>query len=612
MMQVILIDGIPFWLLLIAIQKSESNSNDEPEFELASFGPVRAKQTEPIFGEPFAEQLPRKFSNRRPFEFDTQFENYADSTGLSFENPHESRYFRTSNISHQDYEVSAAQPRRQSFSRTTICRKDIKNREQNLKPAALSPRSQRVEFRPNPLKNLCNKPPPPVPPVKATDFKVQKIKPNMSCPLHLVADTSFVEHLTHEARHLDRRVGAVVVEIMTVLYYVNVIFKQMIFNTHGAAPSGLRFTVGEIKVHSGYFDRGYNVEGKFDSISELFWRFAVGEGNTNSRHCGAVLFTGKDFSPCLDLGLAYIGSADKLDAGICAQPRPTRDDTSIFVTPNIAVVTARQRTKPIARMELVRALAHELGHMWGAHHDSVKDSKYIMYNRKTKNRVMEFSDVSIDQMSRILNLKVSCFSSKINTCGNEKLDPGEACDEGWAGGPCCDSNCALKRFADCSDLNDRCCVMCKFAPKDTFCRRPDYWDCLDGARCTGNNATCPDQAPAKNGTACRNFGVCMAGRCIHICEKLNLKPCRSENGRSCEIRCNDSRRCKSFDPPIHYENGTLCGNNGICHNRLCKPYCEYFGLRSCKCPEAYTRRKICCESLGICAPMINTPRRNYV
>lgn len=74
------------------------------------------------------------------------------------------------------------------------------------------------------------------------------------------------------------------------------------------------------------------------------------------------------------------------------------------------------------------------------------------YLKKGCTYTRQFSKSGIEEMSEVLKKK-SMHLKKNMSCGNQKVDPGEACDEGSEGGPCCEKNCSLKDDAVCSELS---------------------------------------------------------------------------------------------------------------------------------------------------------------
>ena len=188
-----------------------------------------------------------------------------------------------------------------------------------------------------------------------------------------------------------------------------------------------------------------------------------------------------------------------------------------------------------------KVVAHEIGHNFGAYHDCMTsncpctDSCACQIGGKTQtctcapcspncdcqgqflmhpldnSATDQFSPASINSICSQFPTIGTCLKdpgtiSAIvpGICGNgvkemnEDCDCGSNCDKD----PCCDgSTCNFKGNAQCDDLNDNCCINCKFKPAGTTCHS-SAGVCDNTLYCSGNNGSCPSNSFFPDGSSC--------------------------------------------------------------------------------------------------------------
>ncbi|XP_048196668.1 disintegrin and metalloproteinase domain-containing protein 1b-like [Perognathus longimembris pacificus] len=171
-------------------------------------------------------------------------------------------------------------------------------------------------------------------------------------------------------------------------------------------------------------------------------------------------------------------------------------------------------------------MVHELGHNLGIPHDHsacVCKGKHFCLMHENITKGHGFSNCSSDYFYRFLHKhKGACLFNKPQhksrkgrgaTCGNGVIEESEQCDCGDSceKNQCCDSNCQLKKNAQCS--NEPCCANCQFRQKGFLCRTlvglcdlPEY--------CSGTSASCPADRYMEDGSVCNNYFYCLGGHCM--------------------------------------------------------------------------------------------------
>ncbi|KAI9190404.1 hypothetical protein H9P43_001838 [Blastocladiella emersonii ATCC 22665] len=236
---------------------------------------------------------------------------------------------------------------------------------------------------------------------------------------------------------------------------------------------------------------------------------------------------------------------------------------------NSCAVIHAQRVVDLAYQGTV--MAHEMGHNFGAGHDSVNNNcpnyGFIMQPSTCSacgtlpNQFSSCSDTAIT--SFLINVDTSCLDNAPALCGNGVVDPGEQCDSGnpLTGSSCCTARCRLRTGAVCDDKNGKCCRNCQFVAAGTICRQR----ATDAVRqlcdvqdtCTGNSFVCTDRTVA-NGASCfldaptnAAAGTCNRGFCqsrASVCSIYGYgysPSCDPGAGSSaCTLYCqNGNRQC---------------------------------------------------------------------
>lgn len=149
----------------------------------------------------------------------------------------------------------------------------------------------------------------------------------------------------------------------------------------------------------------------------------------NQKYCLAYTLTGKDFKNGT-IGAAWTGDV-RSNVGICAKQIKSLDTKKVFNTGFVSIINEKSR---LTNYHINLAFAHEIGHSFGAHHDSQGDERcspslikggYFLMNKTLRKQSslnnIQFSPCSIDQMSLLVNYLVNeserfCFKSNFIPC----------------------------------------------------------------------------------------------------------------------------------------------------------------------------------------------------
>lgn len=370
---------------------------------------------------------------------------------------------------------------------------------------------------------------------------------------------------------------------------LNAIFCYTFNTTDTYAPHGIQFQIARIKVYVNETDTVLARGNQFDAATFLTF---IDENDDYSEYCQALFFTSRYFLGGVT-GLAHTG-------GACTES-------------NTAVVTFRRGNMRLPFKVTELAVAHAMGHAFGAEHDpstnkcqpNGKDGNYIMKSAGTNgdhhNNAI-FSPCSVRQMKQFIansGGKKKCLVSLQSTedrgglCGNGVVDTGEninpnyheecdcgdgkTCQDAEPGNCCNFKTCKLNKHAVCSFSNGFCCnaTTCTYKQAGDVCM-PEL-ECSQVATCPGNTSSCPDPTPKKNFLECnRNSSLCMNGSCsLSVCVKFGLEACFCKKKEDqCKICCLYEGKCqaakyitkmKSEIKSIYLSSGSLClDNKGFC------------------------------------------------
>ena len=270
--------------------------------------------------------------------------------------------------------------------------------------------------------------------------------------------------------------------------------------------------------------------------------------NNAPLHDNGHLLSGHDFDGYV-LGLAYLGTQ------CVRQSAGGIDQTTLSYSPEFNSIV----------------VAHELGHNFNMHHDSVGNSCSAGVNimSASLNPSADTSDTSswtrFSTCSAtyfndyVANFDLTCLYNEPTTaygdrsCGDGLLQPGEECDCGGpdcsSSDPCCDgTKCLLKSFVTfdgttyapkCSSRQACCTSKCLIEPPTHKCR-PSQGQCDLDEFCDGENANCPRDVMLGSGHSCINTlgmkGNCYLGGCNSFdasCRELGIKYKGVDTYRGC-------------------------------------------------------------------------------
>ncbi|XP_063695288.1 disintegrin and metalloproteinase domain-containing protein 10-like [Bolinopsis microptera] len=307
---------------------------------------------------------------------------------------------------------------------------------------------------------------------------------NRTCAVLLAADHLFFEHIGKGSRATTTK------ELLLHLYEANKIYRSTDFDFDGRSDN-IGFAVGNVTI----FQHENMAENKFfgeiKSSSDYLVRWSEYD---HSSYCLALCFTYRDFESGV-LGLAYVGAKDRT-GGICDQRYSMNGHKASF---NTGIVSMMNFGAYVGHDVSFIILSHELGHNFGASHDS--DTKlctpgsehggnYIMYDKATNGDLPHNNLLSLCSRQAILDVlltrsKTSCFREADSYCGNGIKEWDEECDCGHNStcqdiDPCCtpaDSTtgtpCTVRRHQGflCSPVDGDCCTSsCSFSSNKTVCK----------------------------------------------------------------------------------------------------------------------------------------------
>jgi len=154
------------------------------------------------------------------------------------------------------------------------------------------------------------------------------------------------------------------------------------------------------------------------------------------------------------IGMMYRGFPSGITGGICSTPIVFAPHGPLK-SKNIGFITTLLHKKPMVRGLKIVTFTHEIGHAFGADHDTINPSCvpdlrngfYLMYPSATeqnKANTFKFSPCSRKLINAVLKTKSYCFKPRgPSKCGNGIKEGSEECDCGPAItctiiDPCCE------------------------------------------------------------------------------------------------------------------------------------------------------------------------------
>lgn len=295
-------------------------------------------------------------------------------------------------------------------------------------------------------------------------------------------------------------------------------------------------------------------------------------------YCLGFGVSGRDFQHVV--GCAFTTKVGGNNCGVC-DSNVYIDDSKILSVQNTAMCTLISNNRRSSELLFYQCFVHEIGHNFGAKHDSIfggecvpddeKGGTYIMgpgNGHQPNNHI--FSNCSVRTIIDVINelpKRKRCFLSKQNLsfCGNRIIDRGEECDCGFdedCKDKCCYSasdkinGCKLRSNSTCSPSQGSCCTdECVLKSSSTICSPKS--SCSNDVYCTGESAECPTKDPKyyapldlNNLPQSCNEGtqICNNGSCVgSICEKYQMIECMPiETDYPCHIHCEggpNNRQC---------------------------------------------------------------------
>ena len=397
-------------------------------------------------------------------------------------------------------------------------------------------------------------------------------------------------------------IGICVERILWMINFMDRYFRRVDFDLDGQVDN-----IGFILRNLSFVDDSNDTLRYSRNSNKLLRTFSHHNHGTECMHVlivnrwleGGVL--GLAFSPSIDLMKSTPG-------GICYSHISL---VNKFV--NTAMVTEQSKDGSLTARHVAITLMHELGHSFGAPHDTRKQCKYyrgfgnfIMYD-STHNlfnpNVVRFSICSRIYMKPIISQNGRCLLelSYYRTCGDFQVSDTEECDCGsdvkycLKFDKCCSlpingvGSCKINVANDyvCSARKNACCKDCQVLRQPLLCREGD--ECIEDSYCDTFSYECPASIPRTDGTSCASGSrVCKNGRCIgSICRLNGWYDCYCNSSyasmclRCCKVdidsMCMPSYMVDRYDElevPIQLQESDICNHgHGFCSK---KGYCQLF------------------------------------
>ena len=266
----------------------------------------------------------------------------------------------------------------------------------------------------------------------------------MECSLQITVDHHFV-------RGAEKDIEYIADEIMFLVLMVNRIYAAQPFNNVWLTMRLKKLIIVE---NPDKAPNDYRISDPTQNPYKLLHLYS----QHVQQECASMLITGRTFTEHSSvLGLAYL--KDHKEVGVCAMPF-YHPDTRSMISLNSGIMTSKLRFFGLlTRGECAAVLAHELGHLFGATHDSTDNgcpdaSLMNSHMDISSEKGHKFSECSRNKINKNVEIGIPCLRQVTPVCGNGYVEANEECDCGT------ESMCALLK--DCCEPKS-----CKLMPDCT-------------------------------------------------------------------------------------------------------------------------------------------------